>query len=87
MTISVLKTYIPKQAPMLIKYRDYKKFNSQNFRYDLQNDLLNITDDKFVSTFKDILNKHAPIKTKTVWANNAPFMNKTLSKAIMTRSG
>ena len=34
----------------------------------------------------DLLNKHAPIKTKTVRANNAPFMNKKLSKAIMTRS-
>ena len=90
MTISVLKTFVPKQAPIVIKYRDYRKFNSQNFRHDLHNNLLNITDetcfDNFESTFKDILNKHAPIKTKNVRANNAPFMNKTLSKAIMTRS-
>ena len=90
MIITVLNTYVPKQVPMLIKYRDYRKFNSQNFRYDLQKDILKMTDetcfDNFESKFKEILNKHAPIKTKNVRANNAPFMNKMLSKAIMTRS-
>ena len=42
--------------------------------------------DNFESTFKDTLNKHAPIKTKTVRSNNAPYMNEILSKVIMTRS-
>ena len=32
------------------------------------------------------LEKHAPLKEKFVRANNAPFMNKELSKAIMKRS-
>ena len=32
------------------------------------------------------LETHAPIKEKIVRANNAPFMNKRLSKAIMTRT-
>ena len=90
MTISVLKTFLPKQTPTLIKYRDYRKFNNQNFSNDLEDNLSNMINeacyDIFESNFKDILNKHAPIKTKTVRANNAPFMNKTLSKAIMTRS-
>ena len=34
----------------------------------------------------DLLNQKAPIKKKYIMANNAPFMNKTLSKAVMTRS-
>ena len=34
----------------------------------------------------DILNPHAPVKKKFVRDNNAPFMNKTLSKAILHRS-
>ena len=34
----------------------------------------------------DQLNKHAPIKSKIVRANNAPYMNKMLAKAVMTRS-
>ena len=90
MTVTVLKSFVPKQAPMLIKYRDYRKFNSHDFRSDLKTNILDITDktcyDYFETTFKETLNKHAPIKTKNVRANNAPFMNKTLSKAIMTRS-
>ena len=32
------------------------------------------------------LEKHAPMKKKIVRANNAPFMNKVLSKAVMNRS-
>ena len=78
------------KTPILIKYRDYRKFKSLHFRNDLQNNLPNITDetcyDNFEFTFKDILNHYAPIKTKMARANNAPYMNKTLSKAIMTRS-
>ena len=33
-----------------------------------------------------VLDWHAPKKTKTVRGNNAPFMNKVLSKAFMHRS-
>ena len=40
----------------------------------------------FESTFLELLNKHVPMKEKYATATNAPFMNKTLSKAIMTRS-
>ena len=32
------------------------------------------------------LNRHAPPKKRYLRANNAPFMNKTLAKAIMVRS-
>ena len=34
----------------------------------------------------EILDKHAKIKEKYVRANNAPFMNRDMAKAIMTRS-
>ena len=42
--------------------------------------------DIFVNTILKILDKHAPIKKRYVRANEAPFMNKTLKKAIMKRS-
>ena len=90
MVITILKTCVPKQTPTVIKYRDYRQFKGQYFAEDLQNEISSITDDtcydNFEFTFKTILNKHAPIKTKIVRANNAPYMNKTLSKAIMNRS-
>ena len=36
--------------------------------------------------YLELLNRWVPIRNKYVRANNAPYMNKTLSKAIMTRS-
>ena len=40
----------------------------------------------FCAHFKSILDLHAPLKSKTLRGNQAPFMSKDLSKAIMTRS-
>ena len=40
MTISIMKTFFPKQAPKVIKYKDYKFFNDENFRGDLQTNLV-----------------------------------------------
>ena len=45
-----------------------------------------MTYDEFKNVFMDALNNHAPIKEKIIRGNNAPFMNKTLSKAFMIRS-
>ena len=42
--------------------------------------------DYFQSIFMDTPNKLVPPKTKYIRANNAAYMNKTLNKAIMTRS-
>ena len=36
--------------------------------------------------FMEVLNKQAPMKDKYVRANNAPFMNKILCKALMNRT-
>ena len=42
--------------------------------------------DDFKEIFMKVLNLHAPMKKKLVRGNNAPFMNKDLSKAFMHRS-
>ena len=42
--------------------------------------------DDFKEIFIKVLNLHAPMKKKLVRGNNAPFMNKYLSKAFMHRS-
>ena len=91
MTITVLKTFFQKQSPVCIKYRDYKKFDKSLFRIELEENLNNIMIhntkyELFESTFLKVLDKHAPMKQKYVRANNASFMNKALSKAIMIRS-
>ena len=91
MTITVLKSFFHKQEPVTINYRDYKSFNKNNFQSELMNKLneghtYDTNYEIFETIFMDLLNKHAPMKVKYVRANNAPFMNKVLSKAIMTRS-
>ena len=93
MTITVLKSFFQKQDPVTIKYRDYKGFDKSIFHAELNEMLINNTYNNnninynlFESIFMLLLNKHAPIREKYVRANNAPFMNKILSKAVMNRS-
>ena len=90
MVVTVLKTFCKKKDPITINYRCYKKFNENIFRDELKNDLhyakINLNYDEFKEIFMHLLNKHAPMKKKSIRGNNAPFMNKTLSKAFMHRS-
>ena len=41
---------------------------------------------RFISSCNKILDQHAPQKKKYLRGNQSPFMNKSLSKAIMLRS-
>ena len=86
MIITVLKVHFKKMEPITIKFRSYKRFRD-NLLYDLQNSCKEtMSYDDFKEIFMKILNLHAPMKKKLVRGNNAPFMNKYLSKAIMHRS-
>ena len=42
--------------------------------------------DEFENIFLEIMNKHAPCKTKYVRVNESMFMNRKLKKEIMIRS-
>ena len=87
MVVTVLKNSYNKLKPKEIHYRSYKLFNRNDFRNDLRVALANTsTYDKFEGIYLDVLDKHAPMKTKTVRANVAPYMTKTLRKAIMRRT-
>ena len=87
MTITVMKTTFPKLPPKIIYYRDNKNFVRKDFRRELKNrrgGIENYSD--FENTFLEVLEKHAPIKQKTLRANDKPYMTKALRKAIMRRS-
>ena len=89
MTITVLKKYFRKKAPITINYREYKSFDEHIFRNNIRNQLdqLETMDiDYFKNIFMAVLNTYAPMKKKIVRGNNAPFVNKTLSKEFMHRS-
>ena len=79
-----------KAKPGVITYRNYKHFNRVSFRKDLKNELYshayNINKYKqFESVFLNVLERHAPLKKKTVRSNEAP-LSKALRKAISMRS-
>ena len=83
--------YIKKKKTQYVNYKCYKKFVQENFRRDLLNsletlDIETISYDTFHQIFANILNRHAPFKQKIVGGNQAPFVTKKLSKAIMQRS-
>ena len=89
MTITVMKKYFKKREPITITYRDYKNFDGDKFRSDLKEKVIEadcITIEIFIDILNNILDKHAPRKQKIIRGNSTPFMNKTLSKAFMTRA-
>ena len=91
LTFTVLKTYFQKAKPRIIKYRDYKHFDNNEFRFELIRELSsnNMQSDnlaRFTNISKMILEKKAPLKERYVRYNQAKVMNKILQKAIMNRS-
>ena len=91
MVVTVLKLYFPKQKPNIQTFRDYKRFENDLFRSELDYELskldaCNLEFEHFLNTFIEVLNKHAPVKKKYLRANQGEFMPKELNKAIMTRS-
>ena len=54
------------------------EFSKQNFE---ENSL-----EKFLEVCNEVLDQYLPRKLKFVQGNHSPFMNRELSKAIMTRT-
>ena len=77
-----------KCKPNIINCRNYKNYDNDVFRSEIQSFCsLNETDlGLFKESIFSIFNKHAPIKKKYLRANEAPFMTKELHNAIMKRS-
>ena len=92
MVSMVLKNGFVKRGPKIINYLDYSKFDPVKFRSNLHDELSRCcrdgtTYDNLNATIeKEVLNKHAPLKKKSVRANDGPFMTKALRKAIMLRT-
>ena len=87
MVFTILRNKFAKRKPKVIQYRCYRNMDRREFRNDLRISLSeanNIED--FHENYLRVLNIHAPLKKKTVRTNQAPYMTKTLRKAIMRRS-
>ena len=76
---TIHKTTFRKAKPIVIQYRCYK--NELEFKLSKSIDCKTYQD-----LYMEVLNRHAPLKKKTVRANQVPYMTRTLRKAIMMRS-
>ena len=93
MVVTVMKTTYRKLEPRIVYYRDLKYFCNNSFKESLQKAIsqnLGVGCDEiyesFASSCNNILDNHTPLKKKYVRGNHSPFMNKSLSKAIMVRT-
>ena len=87
---TLMKTHLVRLKPKRIQYRSYKKFSEVGFLEELKNADFNFHENKpnfnydsLVNKFSELVNKHAPLKFKTLRGNHAPFMNKELQKATI----
>ena len=75
--------------PKVIKYRNYKNFDKNNFLCNLNNN--NARSDKenpnqcydlLTNSFLEVVNKHTPLKKKTIRGNHVSFVNKELPVSL-----
>ena len=87
MIILFSKKKIKKFEPKKLTYRNFKQFDSDQFKLDICNSMSAVrTHAAFEKNFVSILDKHAPKKTKILRGNQKPHFNKNLRKQIMIRS-
>ena len=89
MVVTVLRKTFQRAQPKVVSYRDYKNFDNKLFKSSLQNAVNEINRPeyiKFEEVFLETLNKHAPVKQKTIRGNHAPYMTKGPRKAFKRRS-
>ena len=87
MIYTILKIKFEKFEPKKLIYRNFKQFDSKQFKLDIRNSMSAVrTHAAFENDFVSILDKHAPKKTKILRGNQNPHFNKNLWKQIMIRS-
>ena len=84
MVMTVSKATFTKSTPKVITFRDFKLFNEEKFKTDLQNSLRITTISSyyvFEKIFLKVLGRHAPIKNKTITANHEKSNNENNEKS------
>ena len=85
-----MKAKFTKALPKYVHYHNYKNVNKQDFKLELRGNLevdaVDANYETFHNVYLNVLNKHAPIKTKVIRGNQAPYITKAYRKAVMKRS-
>ena len=87
------KSYYSRLKSKIVYYRNYKNFNNSNFLKELSNNTLFLDSDdsnenynSLATKFQEALNRHTPLKKKSLREDHAPFIDKEFRKAIYTQS-
>ena len=87
------KTNFSCQRPKVLSYRNYKNFDGSKFLNALNKTSITFDNENpnqnynvLSNRFSEVINVHAPLKTKVVRGNDAPSVDKQLRKAIYTRT-
>lgn len=95
MIINATKSKLPKPQPRTITYRSYKNFIEADYVRAISMIPFSVTeifDDPSDSLWaqetliRDVLDEHAPLKSKKVRAREPPFLHKKLKKEIMNKA-
>ena len=92
MILTFFRSYFSRLPLKTITYKGFRYFQIKDFLYKLENKLCNkecngrFKYDDLTNIFISTLDSHGPLKQKQVRGNQASFMAKELSKAVMTRS-
>ena len=86
--------HVPFKHDKYIQYRSFKKYNKINYTSSIETSQIskseNVEDANhawklFTDCLKEVIEHHAPLKTKKVRPDQPPFMNTRLRKEIWTR--
>ena len=91
----VTRLHMPRQMPQIVKYRTYKKFDNDVFKQEIQHipfhvcDIFDDIDDQswaYNLLICNVLDEHAPFRTKIITKNQVPYMNSKLRKEMYHRN-
>jgi hypothetical protein len=92
-TCASTKHNVTKLNRSKISYRSFKKINEVDYLRDIQNiNTSQLSGDihekvtKYISLLKEIIDKHAPMKTKCIKDKQVPYMHDNLRKAINVKA-
>ena len=91
--LSCLRTHFKRLPTKKIIYRDYNMLDEAKYLHDLDKEMIKDSINRheeafavFSSVFRNVVDRHVPLKQKMVRGNNAHFMTKQLNKADQQRS-
>ena len=80
-----MKQYFPRLKPTVVNYRDYRNFRNEEFRAQLDNEILkqdinNMEYQHFLNIFVEVLNQACPYETKISHSKSRKIYDKKLTQ-------